>query len=377
MKKIFLTITAVVAMLATSCSSDDDNNTTITPPVTVDPDNFQGTFDEDVTLDASLTYNLSGPIIMKDGTTLTIPAGTVIEATGTTSSYIAISQGAKINVNGTADNPVVMTSGEATQSAGDWGGLVICGKAPINNTVDGGTAISEVGDLTYGGSDSNDNSGSIKYLRVEYTGATFNGSKEFNGVSFFGVGAGTTADYIQSYKGGDDGIEFFGGTVNGSHLVTIDHADDSIDFADGWSGTGEYWYIKDGDKAGIEGSNNGDDAGKTPLTTANVSKVSIVNVGRSKNEGGIFVKEGGGEWTMSDIFISDSETGIFMKGTEDDPVSNQQIADDKINFTNVKLMNINEQTNYTGTADFISEAETTGAGAGADLPAWAQGWTKE
>ena len=130
------------------------------------------------------------------------------------------------------------------------------------------TATSEVADLTYGGSvllmtilDR------FRYLRLEYTGATFNSSKEFNGLSLFGVGSGTTVEYVQSYEGGDDGIEFFGGTVNGRYLVSTNSGDDSIDFADGWSGTGEYWYISGGAKAGIEGSNNGDNGDAAPVTT--------------------------------------------------------------------------------------------------------------
>jgi hypothetical protein len=174
-----------------------DNDTTFE----LDPLNFEGTIaDGEVVLNSGMVYKLTGALIVADGATLTIPAGTRIEATGQTSSYIAIKQGAKIFVNGTSSNPVVITSGLTVKSPGDWGGLVICGKAPIN-TVTGGTstAISEVAELTYGGTIANDNSGSIRYLRLEYTGAAFSATKEFNGASLFGVGSGTVFEYVQVF----------------------------------------------------------------------------------------------------------------------------------------------------------------------------------
>jgi hypothetical protein len=102
-----------------------------------------------------------------------------------------------------------MTSGLATKARGDWGGLVICGKAPCNS----GGGMSEVGDVPYGGTIANDNSGTIRYLRIEYSGAAFNSEKEYNGFSLFGVGNGTTVEYVQIYECADDPIEFYGGTV--------------------------------------------------------------------------------------------------------------------------------------------------------------------
>ena len=253
---------------------------------------------DNVTLDASQEYELTGAYTIMDGASLTIPAGTVIKATGGTASYIAVAQGGQIFINGTSSSPVVMTSGSSSPAAADWGGLVVCGKAPTNV---GSTATSEVADLTYGGSISDDNSGSIRYLRIEYTGATFNSSKEFNGLSLFGVGSGTTVEYVQSFEGGDDGIEFFGGTVNGKYLVSTNSGDDSIDFADGWSGTGEYWYISGGAKAGIEGSNNGDNGDAAPVTNATLSNITVVG---PVTEGALYFKEGGGNFTIDNFYTA-------------------------------------------------------------------------
>ena len=184
---ILFGLLAITSGLFTGCSTSNDGPSS---SFVVNPADFKGTItDGEIVLESSTVYNLTGAIVVADGATLTIPAGTLIKATGGTSAYIAVAQGGKININGNASNPVVMTSGNATQAPGDWGGLVLCGRAPIND-VSGGTssAQSEVADLTYGGTISNDSSGSIRYLRIEYTGANFSAVKEFNGVSLFGVG---------------------------------------------------------------------------------------------------------------------------------------------------------------------------------------------
>ena len=376
MKKFLLSMLAIAA-LTTSCS-DDDKPTTNPNNTEIDPADFRGTLEDGqvATLDPSETYFLTGSFVINDGAELTIPAGTVIKASGGTSAYIAVAQGGKIFIEGEAGNPVVMTSASSNPAEGDWGGLVICGRANTNKGGNAGqTALSEVGNLTYGGTIDNDSSGSIRYLRVEYTGAVFSNEKEFNGVSLFGVGSGTTFEYVQSYEGGDDGIEFFGGAVNGKYLISIGSGDDSIDFADGWKGTGENWYIKGGAKAGIEGSNNGDDFGATPMTTATLKNITVVGPG---DEGGIYIKEGGGMWTVDNFYISGFERGINVKGTADDPQSNEHLDNGDISFTNVKFDNVTEETNYAGTTEFYTTSDSAmGAGNGAAMPTWAQGWAKQ
>jgi len=386
MKKLILSVFALSTFAFTSCSDDDikNNNSNnsgngFSGEVTINPASFQVTLQsgQEANLDPNEAYQLSGPVVVEDGAKLTIPAGTRIAATGGTSAYIAVAQGGQIFINGEADNPVVMTSASANPEPGDWGGLVICGKASTNKGGDGGqTATSEVSNLTYGGSENNDNSGSITYLRLEYTGAEFNGDKQFNGLSLFGVGSGTTIDYVQSYMGKDDGIEFFGGSVSGNHLVSIGSGDDSIDFADGWSGSGNFWYIKNGAKAGIEGSNNGDNGAALPMTNATISNISIVGGG---SEGGLYIKEGGGMWNISNVYIDGYEQGIFIKSASDDPAANAQIAAGEIIFNPVQFNTTpeenNELTNYVGSSSFITEGDNDGAGNGAELPTWAAGWT--
>lgn len=327
---------------------------------------------DNITLDASLEYELTGAYTIMDGASLTIPAGTVIKATGGTASYIAVAQGGQIFINGTSSSPVVMTSGSSSPVAADWGGLVVCGKAPTNV---GSTATSEVADLTYGGNVSDDNSGSIRYLRIEYTGATFNSSKEFNGLSLFGVGSGTTVEYVQSFEGGDDGIEFFGGTVNGKYLVSTNSGDDSIDFADGWSGTGEYWYISGGAKAGIEGSNNGDNGDAAPVTNATLRNITVVG---PVTEGALYYKEGGGNFSIENFYTDGINLGVKVKSTDAEAAVRIEAGD--LVMTNVEFANSTTGfviTDYTGAnQSFVTEGTTTGAGNGADVPDWATGWTR-
>ena len=332
---------------------------------------LNGDLTENTTLDASKSYSLTGAYVVKSGFSLTIPAGTTIKAAGGTAAFVGVERGAQIFINGTASAPVIMTSGAASPAAGDWGGLVLAGDAPTNKGVD---VTTEVGDLTYGGSNSSDDSGSITYLRVEYTGATFSNDKEFNGVSLFGVGSGTTFEYVQSYNGGDDGIEFFGGSVSGNNLISIGSGDDSIDFADGWVGSGSNWYISGGAKAGIEGSNNGDDGNATPVTTTTLSNITVVG---PVSEGALYFKEGGGNFTVDNFYISGADLGIKVKNT--DIEANARIDADDLVITNIQFADTPAEftaTDYVGlNLDFYTEGLATGAGNGAAAPDWAAGWT--
>ena len=327
-----------------------------------------------MTLDAGVEYQLTSGFVVQDGGTFNISAGTIIKATGGTSSYIAVAQGGKINVNGTPNNPVVMTSGSSTPEAGDWGGLVIAGKAPTNK---GATPTTEVGDLSYGGTTSDDNSGSIRYLRVEYTGATFTNEKEFNGVSLFGVGSGTTFEYVQAYEAGDDGIEFFGGTVSGNNLVVTNSYDDGIDFADGWNGNGTNWYISGAAKGAIEGSNNGDNGNATPTTTTTLKNITVVG---PVSEGALYYKEGGGKFTVDNMFVSGANLGVKWK-TSDAPavarVGNGDLTVDVKFADNVTGFIYNTGGDASTVPSWMTIDDTnTGAGNGAAKADWMNGWTR-
>ena len=338
-----------------------------------DPSVLSGDLTVDLTLEADVEYSLTGALVVKAPAELTIPRGTIIKATGGTSSYIAVEQGAKLFVKGSADSPVVMTSGSDNPQAGDWGGLVIAGKAPTNK---GDSPTTEVGGLTYGGTTSKDSSGSIRYLRVEYTGATFTNEKEFNGVSLFGVGSGTTFEYVQAYEAGDDGIEFFGGTVNGSNLVVTGSGDDGIDYADGWNGNGTNWYISGAAKGAIEGSNSSDNEDATPVTTTTLTNITVVG---PVTEGALYYKEGGGNVIVTNMFVDGVDLGVKYKTS--DPAAVPRIAKGDLTV-NIQFANSASDFEYTSvdasSAPFWMTIATdnTGAGNGAIMPDWTNGWTK-
>ena len=362
MKNLFFQTMLVLTLAITACDPTEETG------FVADPSDLKGEINEDVTLDAKKTYKLTGALIVNDGASLTIPAGTVIEAKGGQISYIAVAQGGKIFANGTAEKPVVMTCD--TKVSSSWGGLVICGKAPTNKS-DAGSAGAEVSGLPYGGTDVNDNSGVLKYLRVEYTGFAYSDSKEFNGISFFGVGAGTTVDYVVSYKGGDDGIEFFGGTVNASHLVSVDSEDDGIDFADGWSGTGEYWFSMNSKKSGIEGSNNGDNGAATPMTDAKLKNLTVYGMGEKP----FFIKEGAGKMTIDNIVIgglvaSKAQSYFYAESSDADAAA--RIAAGDIKITNVKFEGslASGQSKAVSGLSFTENSNATGAGTGINKPTW-------
>jgi hypothetical protein len=200
---------------------------------------MNGNLDEDFTLNSNQIYNLNGSFIVESGATLTIPAGTRIQAlNGGTSVYIAVLKGAKINIQGTVSSPVFMES--ASGNAGDWGGLTICGDA---TTTAGVNAEAEVGGFIYGGTNDADNSGTINHLVIKGTGAQINADSQYNGVSLYGVGSGTSISNVAVINGSDDGIEFFGGTVSATNLFLENNEDDSIDWTEGWNGTITNAYI--------------------------------------------------------------------------------------------------------------------------------------
>ncbi|MCL9768808.1 hypothetical protein NAT47_00085 [Flavobacterium sp. HXWNR69] len=381
----FLSVAVLaLATLGTSCSSDDSSNTSSTF-VLVQNDLKGDINDGEVILRANQTYNLTGRLIVKDGATLTIEAGARIVASSPSETspairYIAVAQGGKINVQGTATKPVVMTA--ETTNPGAWGGLVICGKAPINK---GLTASAEVSDLTYGGTIAADNSGSIRYLRIEYSGYAYNADKEFNGLSLFGVGSGTTIDYVQIYEGSDDGIEWFGGTVNASHLVVYNTStmvgDDLFDWTEGWVGTGNFWYGKrtNAGNRGVEADNNSNNHLATPISNPTINNLTLISSGSSTgNENQGMKLRVGTKAKFDNVVLANWTTGFDVQ--HDESVG---FVGTDLKATNVKFVNVTNKAvgkNTAGTAVnvdgvYTENTSATGAGNGETLPTWAQGWT--
>lgn len=266
-----------VVILA-SCKKDNGGDTP--PPVT--EDELAGNITGTKTLDPAVTYILSGSVIVEDGAVLNIPAGTTIKAKKGFNNYILVLQGGKINVQGTADKPVILMADIENAESGHWGGLIVNGKAPLAGGTIGSTEISSA--YQYGGNVPDDNSGSITYLILAYTGARSGADVEHNGLTLNGVGSGTKIENIYIPYGADDGVEFFGGTVNVKNLLVVDSDDDMFDFTQGYTGTLENAYgvwqsgytSTESDPRGIEADGNFDgnfpeQAGQSDFTVKNVT----------------------------------------------------------------------------------------------------------
>jgi hypothetical protein len=217
-------------------------------------------------------------------TVLTIEAGTLIIGDRASKGALIVQRGSQIIANGTAANPIVMTSERAVgeREAGDWGGLVICGQAP-NNLAEADRELEGGYGAFHGGTDAADNSGSLKYVRVEFAGIPINPNQEVNSFTFGSVGSATVVDYVQASFGLDDSFEWFGGNVNCKHLIAYKGLDDDFDTDNGFSGYVQYGIgIRGTTQADISGSNgfecdnNAQGTALTPFTSAIFANMSII-----------------------------------------------------------------------------------------------------
>ncbi|WP_375433824.1 T9SS type A sorting domain-containing protein [uncultured Hymenobacter sp.] len=252
-------------------------------PATPTPITVSGSITASTTWSNTNVYLLSGFVYVESGAVLTIQPGTIIKGDKASKGALIIKQGARIEANGTAAQPIVFTSNEAAgaRARGDWGGLILCGRAPVNQA---GTPNIEGGvQAVYGGTDANDNSGTLRYVRIEYPGIAFQPNSEINGLTLGGVGAGTTIDYVQVSNSGDDSFEWFGGTVNAKHLVAIAATDDDFDTDFGFSGRVQYGLVvRNPNAADVSGStafeSDNDAAGSTltPRTAPVFSNITAI-----------------------------------------------------------------------------------------------------
>ncbi len=231
---------------------------------------------------SSNKYVLNGFIYVEDGATLTIEPGTIIKGDKPSKGTLIIKRGGKIMAEGTAAQPIVFTSNQPAGSRdyGDWGGIIICGRAPHNQPSD---PIVEGGvDAQYGGTDPEDNSGVLKYVRIEFCGIPFQPNQEINGLTLGAVGRGTTIENIQVSYSGDDSYEWFGGTVNAKRLIAFRGWDDDLDQDFGWQGKVQFAVSLRDPMIADQSSSNGfecdnDAAGNavTPYSQGTWSNVSI------------------------------------------------------------------------------------------------------
>jgi len=247
-----------------------------------------GDITESTTWYSAAKYMLSGFVYVKNNATLTIEPGTLIKGISGTKAALIVERGSKIMAAGTSSQPIVFTSDKpkGQRARGDWGGVVLCGKATTNKHDNGaGVGIAEGGiGSNYGGTDDNDNSGILQYVRIEFPGIplTATANSEINGLTLYAVGNGTTIDHIQISYSGDDSFEWFGGTVNCKYLVCIRGLDDEYDTDNGFSGKLQFLFgLRDPEVSdqsgsnGFESDNDADGSSLTPATKPIFSNVTI------------------------------------------------------------------------------------------------------
>jgi hypothetical protein len=340
--RIKVTALAAITMLAlgTAACGDDaatsnntgdntgdnigDNTASLPAQVTCDGDvcRVTGEITESFTMGPDKQWVLEAGVYIGDDTNetvLTIEPGTTLYGDTASKAFLCIRRGSKIMAEGSKDAPIVLTSAklEGDRARGDWGGLVLNGRAPINGCAEGTEVCEAEGEGAtglYGGSDVNDNSGTLRYVRVEFAGHPITPENELNGIAFQGVGAATTLEYIQVHMADDDGIEFFGGTAQFKYILTTGISDDNLDWTDGWQGKGQFFVAKQYDGAGdqgIEADNNGENNDFEPRSQPHLSNLTLVgDPESSKSDIGILLREGTGA-NISNTIVYAFEDACF------------------------------------------------------------------
>lgn len=379
MKKITLLLVAAVIMMCTSsCSTDDINIIEVVDGGNTGAIRISGNITEDLTLTATNDYLLNGALFIKDGVTLTIEEGTTITAqAGGTSVYVLIEMGGKIEANGTAANPIRFTS--TSLNPASWGGIILNGKAIISGQTNGVQAGTEVNaGILFGGSNDADSSGSMEYVIIEYTGAAIDGSAEHNGLTLNGVGSGTTLSNIWIANGDDDGIEFFGGSVNANNIFVLNAKDDMFDFTQGYRGTctNLIGIREDGftavtsDPRGIEADGNLDGNSTSDINQSNftINGVTIRNEANTVDFSDLIKVRRGATATITNALASTTGTATASDFIDLEDTKGDATAATVINATAGGTADGTDNKNAPGATVTITSSNT-----GADTTAFS--WT--
>lgn len=376
MKKITL-IALAGLMLTAGCRKIevDGTNNVYNPPSSNENTILEGRIIANRTLKANYIYKLRGLVYVTNGAVLTIEPGTKIVGENGRNGGLIITRSAKIIADGTVDKPIVFTSESAAPTRGDWAGLVILGNAPTNSSFNG---VAGVGEIEGGINNSDglglygtpvtqaqnpaDNSGILRYVRIEYAGYAFLPDKEINGLTLGGVGNQTVIDYIQVAYANDDSFEWFGGTVNCKHLIAYKGLDDDFDCDNGFAGKVQFGIsLRDSAIADISGSNGfevDNDAGgsvATPQTSAVFSNMTVIgprenltNVGNSNFKRGAHLRRNSSISIFNSIVMG-WPTGWLLDASTGRP-TDLNIASNGMSISNNILAGNNSQVSYTASS---------------------------
>lgn len=340
--RLLAVLFASILFAAAGCKKDDDDDNTPTPAPTNEV-TLEGSITSDMTLDASKTYHIKGFVFIEDGATLTIPAGTLLEGLpgqGENASALVVKMGARLIANGTEAEPIIMTGlGDGKEGKYDkeirglWGGLILLGKATTNNSIAKRIeGIPEQYDAFYGmdgnaGADDGDNSGSLRYLQIRHGGTDIGAGNEINGLTLGAVGNGTTIEYIEVISNKDDGVEWFGGSVNTSHILVALCGDDAFDYDEGFHGKGQFWVaIQDndaGDRCAEQDGGTGDDEEAAPYAQPVIFNATYYG----NNQGHFMVFRDNAAGTYANSIFANASEGIELEYRDDKHSSYEWVSD--------------------------------------------------
>ena len=373
MKKSLIILTALTMLAVSSCRKIEmDGGTATVVPTPPNPNpigqtiTLKGRISKDTLLKAGNTYILSGLVYMVNNATMKVEPGVNVRGDyqGSNVAALIITRGAKLVADGTQENPIVFTSNSPVPRSGDWGGIVICGKASVNSTfagsipgvitgagtyqVEGGVDNSFGDGIAGGGSTPNDNdsSGVLRYVRIEYAGYAYQPDKEINSLTMAAVGRKTVIDYVQVTYAKDDAFEWFGGTVNCAHLIAYKTQDDDFDADNGFSGNVQFGIVlRDSTIADISRSeafecdNDPNGSTNTPQTRAVFSNITAIgpratlnNVGNSLFLSAAHLRRNVGVSIFNSIFLGWSQ-GLLIDSRNGRAMENN-IIDSTTRFKN-------------------------------------------
>jgi len=361
---------------------------------------ISGKITSDLTLTANNLYALNGPVFVGEdkvnSATLTIEAGTTVFGRSG-GDYLVVSRDSKIEANGSQDAPITFTSSEDiagdTTGAGQWGGIVLLGNAQSNKCPTDGSGCSlqvegvEEG-AVFGGTNDEDSSGTLRYVVVKHAGYEIAPDNELNGITFGAVGSGTKVEYIQVHENADDGVEFFGGTVNLKYVVLTSNQDDSVDWDNGYRGNMQYVLVKhapDNSKGnrGIEGDNDGSTPAKQPQSNPTIANMTIIGNAfdtASSDSEGVYLREGT-KAQLHNFVVTNAagecfeiEGGATSSVTVDQAIAGDTVVSNSVfacseNFKNAKA---DDGTVLLDTQDWVLN-QNTGNSTAADMNAVVNG----